>query len=225
MDETVSASTSVAYNPSNSLELGGGASAGSFSCVVQDVFTSAGGAVHTKFKGCLANGKIVGEELGAPLTLQVEITGIFEEIADETALVLTGQDTTVPNPWKAGTFTAFGDAVCPSSFELDFGNQIELEMDCSDSSGYLAAYFADQTPILSMNPKADLIANVPHYTRWAAGTEGAIAISTSNWVINADKCQIITQGDGSQESIVAYDQTLRLNRDSANGYPFILTHT
>jgi hypothetical protein len=222
----VVALTSVTYSAVNGHELGSNANvAGNpFSCIVQDVFANDGGAMHTKFSGCLANGKIIASEVGVPLQLQLEIKGVFQGISDATALVLTGHDTTVPNSFLGATVSSFGSAHSISNFELDFGNNIELELLSSSTKGYIGAYISNRTPTFKFNPKVDLLATTPTYTRWSAGTEGAIVCSTTNWAINATKGQIITLADSAQDGIVAYEQTMRLNR-VASGVPYTIVHT
>lgn len=223
---TSNTGVSVSFAPITGQELGTNvASAGNpFSCIVQDVLAGGTSVIHTRFVGCLANGKIVAEGVGQPLVLQLEISGVFGGIVDGTLLALTGYDTTVPSAFRSATVTAFSTAHSISKFTLDFGNKIEVENDPTKAGGYLAAYISDRVPTFSFNPKVDLLATNPIYTRWVAGTEGSLSVSAGNWSITASKAQILTVADATQESIIAQEVTMRLNRVSG-GYPFAVVHT
>lgn len=223
---TPTASTNVIYGVVNGQELGTaeGSAGNPFSVVIQDVFPNGGGCVWTTFAGCLANGKIIASEIGVPLQFQVEFKGVFNGISDASEKFLTGHDLTVPNSFLGATVSTFGGAHSITNFELDFGNTIELEMLSSSTKGFIGAYIADRTPMFKFNPKVDLVATTPAFTRWLAGTEGVVSVATANWLITASKGQIISLADSAQENIVAYEQTMRLNR-VAGSPAFFLTHT
>lgn len=220
--ETTNASTSVVYDALASYEIG--PSGKTFSCIIQDQMANGGSSIHHSFVGCLANGKLVAEGVGMPWRLDLEITGKYLGYTDETALSVGTLDTTVPNAVLSSTITAGSDVQRISNFEIDFGNQIELENDPSDAQGFLGAVITDRLPVVSWDPLVDLLATDPVYTRWNAGTEIALAISTSNWAFAAPKAQIITVADGSQGNLKAFSQTLRLNRSSGDD-AWTLTHT
>lgn len=220
--ETVNASTSVVYDALSSYEIGPAGK--TFTCIVQDHMANGGSAIHHKFVGCLANVKFVAEGIGMPWRCDFEITGKYVGYTDETALTVGTLDTSVPNAVKSATITAGGDVQRISQFEFDIGNQIELENDPSDSSGYLGSVITDRMPVLSYDPLVDILATDPVYTRWDAGTEIAVAISTSNWALAGSKAQIITVADGSQGNLKAFSQTLRFNRTSGDD-AWTLTHT
>lgn len=223
----VNAGTSVVFGVVNGQEYGSNAgNAGlPFSVVVQDIMLGSTSGIWTTFSGCLANGKIVASEIGTPMVLELEFKGIFNGVADApTPIVLTGHDTTVPNSFMGATVTSFGGANQITNFELDFGNRVELEFNSAGSKGYSGAVIADRSPMFKFNPKVELLATTPAYTRWVAGTEGVVNVSTANWAISASKGQIVSLGDATQGDIIAYEQTMRLNR-SAGTPPFSITHT
>jgi hypothetical protein len=221
LQEAVNSGVSVVYTPVSTYEIGPVGK--TFTCIIQDQMATGGTAIHHKFVGCLANGKILCEALGTPWRLDVEITGKYVGYTDETALALGTLDSTVPNSVKSATITVGGVVQRISKFELEIGNAIEMENAPSDATGFLSAVITDRTPILSIDPLVDTLATDAVYTKWNAGTEGAVVISTGNWALNASNAQIITVADGSQGALKAFSQTLRLNRDGTDG-AWTLTH-
>jgi len=221
LQESVNTGVSVVYTPISTYEVGPAGK--TYTCIIQDQMATGGSAIHHKFVGCLATGKLVCEALGMPWRLDIEITGKYVGYTDETALTVGTLDSTVPNSVKSATITVGGVAQRLSKFELDIGNAIEMENKPSDATGFLSAVITDRTPILSIDPLVDLLATDAVYTKWNAGTEGAVVISTGNWALNAPKAQILTVADGSQGALKAFSQTLRLNRDSGDD-SWTLTH-
>lgn len=230
--ETVNASTSVTWQPSKEADLGGGVSGSldlPFDIMIQDeVMGSSPGAIGTMIRGALANGKLMCDQLGHPWRLDLEFTGVFDgcvDIANANILAPSGLETAQPDVFLSATMTMATVAQKVSKFELDFGNVVELEEDPSDSTGYLAAMITDREPKLGIDPRVDLLANDPKYTRWSAGTETVLAIASSHFALDADKCQLMTVADAERSGMVAYDEAYNINRDDSNGYPWILTHS
>lgn len=224
--QTINAGTSVVYDALANYELGPNDL--SYSCVIQDPMAgNSANAKHVRFAGCLASGKVVMEEIGKPWRLDLEIQGKFVgevDIANVNILNDTGLDTTVPNSIKAATITEASVAQQISTFEFDIGNVIELENDPSDVTGFKAAVITDRNPVLNYDPMIDLLANDASYTRWNAGTESAVAISSDNWAFAAPSAQIISMADATQGNQLAYQKSLRLNRNNGND-AWTLTHT
>jgi hypothetical protein len=232
--ETISASTSVTWNPDKDADLGGGTAAAldlPFDIVIQDeVMGETPLALGIVIRAALANGKIIMDEGGQPLRLDLEFVGVLHDIKDipnANIFVPTGLDTTLPDTVLAATITAHAIAKRIDKMELDFGNVIELENDPADAqeTGYKAAYISERHPVLSIDPLADLLANDDYWARWKASTEGVLVISTDHLQIDAGKIQLITNVDAEQNGARSFDETYKLLRDSANGHPWIITHT
>jgi hypothetical protein len=216
--ETVVADTSVAYTPSRTKDEGTGVSA---TIAVQYNYGS-GNSVQVKGKGCVGT-VVVGMENGA-LVADFEWTGALVGVTDETALVLTSPDTgTIPNIVTGATITVAAEAIQIDNFELRSGNTVELRVDNADTTGYSDARIGLRNPELSLNPRMDLLATRPFYTRYAAGTQVAFSAATAavsglKWTITAPKASL--KGDGfnpglrGQES--TWDQTYSLRESSGN---------
>lgn len=161
------------------------------------------------------------DELGNPLVASFTFTGAFVSIADGTASVLTSPDTSVPPAVIGATITHASDALKIGKFSLDFGNEIQLDYDPSDATGFLAAYISNRAPKLTVDPKAELVATDAHYTRWAAGTQGAFSLATATsasikWTVSAPAAQLITNKVAERNSAVIWEQQYDLQESSGN---------
>lgn len=215
--ETIVSSTSVAYTPLATKDEGDSVTS---TWKIMETPTSGNALIYT-IKGAMANGIIGLDELGNPLYLKCMYTGAFVSIADGTLLTLTSPDTSVPVGSLAATITHASTAQKIGKFELDFGNDIQMDYDPSDSTGYKAAYIAARKPKLSINPKAELVATDAHYTRWVAGTEAAFSFATATsgglkWTVAAPKAQLITNKVGDRNGAIIWDQQYDLHESTGN---------
>jgi hypothetical protein len=106
-------------------------------------------------------------------------------------------------------------------FKLDFGNTVELDYDPADSTGYQAAYIASREPKISIDPRMELLATDPVYTRWAAGTQAAFSLATSvvssqKITIAAPKIQLLTNKIADRNNAMIYDQEYAVMESSGN---------
>lgn len=215
--ETVVADTSVAYTPDATKDEGDNVTA-----TIKVIFVPvSGNASILTLKGAMGNCVVSMDDLGKPLIAQFTFTGAFVSIADGTALALTSPDTAVPCAVIGSAITAASTAQQIGKFSLDFGNEIELDYDPSDTTGYLAAYIAKRTPKWMMDPKKKLVATDAHYTRWAAGTESVLSLATATvssqkYTISAPKGQLMANKLSSRGEEVTYDQTYELHESSGN---------
>lgn len=215
--ETVTASTSVGYTPLSTNDEGSSVTA---TIRIYETPTSGNSLIYT-IKGCMGNCVLSMDDLGQPLVASFTFTGAFVSIADGTASVLTSPDTSVPPAVLGATITSAGDTLKIGKFSLDFGNEVQLDYDPSDSTGYLAAYISNRAPKLTVDPKAELVATDAYYTRWAAGTTGAFSLATATassikWTVSAPVTQLLTNKLGERNGAVIFEQEYILMESSGN---------
>jgi hypothetical protein len=213
--ETVTASTSVAWTPLATADEG---NSRTMTIRVYEIPVSGSALIYT-MKGAMGNCVISLDDLGQPLVATFTFTGAFVSIADGTASVLTSPDTGIPPAVIGATITHASTAQKIGKFSLDFGNEVQLDYDPADSTGYLAAYISSRKPKLSMNPKATLVATDAHYTRWAAGTEGAFSLATAGaikWTVAALKAQPLTSKNGDRGGALTFEQEYELHETSGS---------
>ncbi len=215
--ETIVSVTSVAWTPLATQDEGTGYT---MTIVIQETATSGNCLLYT-MKGCMGDFELVMDDLGQPLYAQFTFTGAFVSITDASAVVLTSPDTSVP-PAVIGVAITNNSVVQPiGKFKLSAGNDVQMDYDPSDATGYKAAYIAGRAPKLAIDPKAQLIATDPAYTRWAAGTEAAFSMVTAasgglKWTVTAPKAQLIALKIADRNKSVIFDQTLDLHESAGN---------
>jgi len=216
--------TDVKYSPSKAADLQ------THSLLIQNEVQ--GGtpiALGIQIAGAMANGKIIMDEVGMPLRLDLDIMGRFDgivDIANGSILTHSGIDTPVADSVLSATITLATIAQRMSKFELDFGNTVEMELDPSTASGYLAAYIADRNPVGSYDHYADALATDASYTREAAGTESVFEFATSHFSLDANKVQEMSNTDGLINNAFAYSKAIQFNRDpSGLAVAWQLTHS
>jgi hypothetical protein len=215
--ETVTASTSVGWTPLATKDEGNSVTA---TIRIYETPTSGSSLIYT-MKGCMGNCVVSMDELGNPFSAAFTFQGAFVSIADGTASALTSPDSGEPPATIGATITHASDTLKIGKFSLDFGNDVQLDYDPSDSTGYLAAYIANRAPKLTINPKAELVATDAHYTRWAAGTTGAFSFASATsgglkWTISAPAAQLSANKLGDRNSAVTFEQEYILLESSGN---------
>lgn len=212
--ETVVATTSVSYTPDATKDATSGTMA---FCMVP----VSGNAIIVTMKGCMGNCVITLSDLGEPLKAVFTFTGALVSVADGSALALTSPDTSVPPGSVGSTITMASEVQRIGTFELDFGNDVQLKYDPADTTGYLGAYIASRNPVLRIDPQIDLMANDAVWTRWSTGAEGVFSFKTpaSNgiaWTVSAPKAQLITLGNGDRNGEAIWTQEYELHESSGN---------
>lgn len=188
---------------------------------------TSGNAIIVTAKGCMGNFVVSMDELGHPLVVSFTFVGAFVSIADGTALVLTSPDTTIPPAVIGSAITAAGNAVGIGKMSLDAGNDVQMDLDPSDATGYLMAYIASRKPKWMMDPKMKLLATDAVYTRWAAGTESILSLATATVsavkaTISAPKGQLTGNKFGARNEVVTFEQEYELHESSGNDAHSIL---
>jgi hypothetical protein len=214
--ETVTASTSVGYTPLATNDEGNNVT---HTIRIYETPTSGNSLIYT-VKGCMGNCVLSIDDLGHPVA-SFTFVGALVSIADGTASILTSPDTSVPPAVIGATITHAGDVLRIGKFNLDFGNEVQLDYDPSDATGYLAAYISSRAPKLSIDPKAELVATDAHYTRWAAGTQGAFSLATATsaglrWTFSAPAAQLITNKLADRNAAVIFDQEYSLQESAGS---------
>lgn len=221
LKETISSGVSVKWEPDNSADLT------TMTICLQDMQMGADVALQVWARGCMGNAKITMDEVGNPLKAVCEFQGVLDSMVDDaTPLTLGTLDAAVPDAVLTATATLGGVAQCFDTCELDFGNDIQLQVCPAQAEGLFAAYVADRNPQFSFNPQADLVANYDLLTKWKAGTLQALALSTTHFALAAPNAQIISAADGERAGAVTWEMVAKLVWDAAvSAKPFSITHT
>lgn len=215
--ETVVAVTSVAWTPDALKDEGDGITA----TIKVYYVANSGNSVIVTAKGCMGNAVVSMDDLGQPLVASFTFTGAFVGITDGAALTVTSPDTSIPPAIIGSAVTTAAVPQQIAKFTLDFGNQVELDYDPAETTGYSAAYIAKRIPKIMMDPKMKLLSVDAHYTRWSAGTEAAISVATAGvssmkFVVAAPKGQLVGNKMGDRNEAGIFDQEYELHENAGN---------
>jgi len=215
--ETVNASTSVVYTPSETKD----AQPVSIWLAYKD--SAATQSVHIfKMSGAMGNCVISFDNIGMPLKATFEFKGVMQAEAQSTTLIaLTSPDTAVPDTTRSSTITVAAGASLIDSFSLDFGNTVEPITDPSKSQGVLGFQIVDRLPVMNITPEIQLAAagdesTFPYYTNWVAGTTGAFSLATDKFAIAAPVVQVESYTPEDRNGAVIRNVTLNVLESSGN---------
>lgn len=215
--ETLNASTSVIYAPVATSDYGN-----SKSLTMVFYLTPASGNSHlVSMKGAMGNCIITMDDLGKPLVADFDFLGCFTGITDAATIALTSPDTSLPPSVIGSAITVASIVQKIGKFKLDFGNTVELDYDPADATGYQAAYIAAREPKITLDPRMELLATDPVYTRWAAGTQAAFSLATSTVssqkiTVAAPKIQLLTNKLADRNGAMIYEQEYSVQESSGN---------
>jgi len=215
--ETLVAATSVTYMPLATNDYGNNVTA----TMVMYLTPASGNSVVVTMKGAMGNCIVTMDDLGKPLIADFDFMGAFVSITDAATIALTSPDTSLPPAVIGSAITVASTPQKVGKFQLDFGNTIALDYDPADATGYIAAYVAKRAPKLVIDPRIELLATDPHYTRWAAGTEAVFSLATSSVsgqkiTVSAPKAQLLTNKLADRNGSMIWQQDYELHETVGN---------
>lgn len=224
--EVVSASTSVTYQPNVTEDCN------TMTIAVAEYFCEATPKQHTTLvSGCTGKVQFVNDNTGAPIRMEFEFKGKVEDETDETSLnTVSGADTTIPPAVLNSTVTAGGVAQKTDGFTIDSGEDVQMQIDPSESTGYLGSFVAARNPTATMSPELALVATEDNWAELIAGTEVAISIdagaSAGNIIFfTIGKAQLITLARGDRNGVVTRDKTFKINEGVSGNDEIIILLT
>lgn len=181
----------------------------------------------TRLGGCMGEVAFMFGELGEPVQMVfTDFKGSLLSIEDRpfgSLLSPTGVNTTASAAVLGAAVTVGGVEQVLEKFEIKTGNTVAFYSDPSKSTGVKGAYIASRREsTLSIDPYSDLLANDPVYTRWLAGTTGAVSITVDDGtnpaiVMSAPVAQYSTVNvGGEREGARVNEKVFRLHKSSGN---------
>lgn len=207
MSETVSAGTSITYQP---------VSTGFESCTL---YIYKDGIRHI-VTGCRGSFKITGE-VGKPLEVEWSLKGIYNTPTDASPAAVTVSPV-LPQPLLNAGFTIGAYAAVASKIEIDLAATIGARKSINHPAGIVEQMYTGRDTKGSFDPIAVLEATHPFWQRWTDGTLaamnlGPIGATSGNIVtITAPKVQYMEINYGDREGEMSYDVPLRFCQDAGD---------
>lgn len=110
---------------------------------------------------------VIGGQVGAPMTLAFQWTGVDQGVTDASLLSVadTDYDQTVPPVIKAAPLSFDSFAPVYEAFSIDMQNTIALRTSGGATKGAVSARYTGRDPQITVNPEFDLVANFDFYGR------------------------------------------------------------
>ena len=181
-----------------------------------------------KLRGCMGNAKLVMNNVGEPVCIEFEFTGVLVSAADRafgSIMTPTGFDTALPQAVLSASIKTYGEAQVLSKVTINIGNKVELFTDPSQPEGFQGAHVVDRSPTLETDQDFTLIATNGDYARMTGSVTGSFAMDAgSHFNISAPAVQINKAYKPSErEGHVVNAHSYELKRNTGND-ELVITH-
>jgi hypothetical protein len=212
MGETVVAVTSVTYAPIS-------VAIPTLTLNLYDLPES-GNTLRWQMLGASGTWRFAGK-VGEIVLIEFEFMGVFVALTDQSALTLSGIETTSPERLTNISFTMQTFAAKISALAIDMGNEIVPRLDVNKTAGIFSYKIKDRRPTLSFDPEKELVATHDFMGKLLASTEGALSVvlgaSAGNILtLTAPKAQYQRINDTERDGVGIFAVDCQLNRSSVN---------
>jgi hypothetical protein len=188
---------------------------------VRDLFCSDSKQQTIKIAGAKASSKIVLDNVGAPLRLELEFKGKLVSITDETPTFPTLATDVIPPAVIGAAVSLGGVAQNLDKVEIDIGEDIQTRTSPAEATGWIHSYVASRETKATIDPEIQLVATDDIVSKMKAGTLGVFTLtagSTAGNIITiaAPKAQIVAAPSGERNGAVTRDVELRFLRDAGD---------
>jgi hypothetical protein len=177
----------------------------------------------TRLRGCMGNVEFMINEAGEPIQMRFEFQGSLVAIIDRAFGSLpaqTGLSTVQPAAVLDTAVSVGGTTKDIDKFSINLNNSVQAWGSTSVAEGVKGSYIGSRRITLNIDPVAALLANDPVYTRWKAGTTGALSIalsSTPAFTLSAPVAQYATRTRGERNEAVVSEEVFELHKSAATG--------
>ncbi|MEA3225245.1 MAG: hypothetical protein U9Q07_04780 [Planctomycetota bacterium] len=212
--ETVTGSTSVAYNTASS-------SLGSATVALY-----VDGKIY-KIHGARGNVRF-SFNAGEPNRMSFTFKGVYNPPTDGDLLSPT-YESTVPPAWVSGAFSLDSQSFCFSTMDIDMQNNLVNRPCPSSTHGILSVGYAGRDPVGSFDPEETAAATYDIWDKTTDNNEGAlttvVGATTGNIITyTAPKVQFNAPSLGDREGIAINSCSFDLNASSGDD-EFVITQT
>lgn len=151
-----------------------------------------------KMKGAMGKLKIESPQVGQPIKLMFEFTGVLVSISTRayaSMVTPTAFDTSLPPAVLAATFSFYGTWQYPNKFSVDGGEDVQLFSDISQAAGYDGARVVDRNMVGDCDPDMVVVDDIDYLTSQQNNTTGALSVTIGGSVpfyLSAPAAQIVS---------------------------------
>lgn len=150
-----------------------------------------------KIKGAMGNVKFVADGVGKLVRMDFEFKGILSNISDRSfgsIIFPASVDSYDAEVLINGVANYTYGSLSLDKFTIDLGNDIQMETDVTDPSGYKSCHIVNRNITWTVDPYLDLLAGKDYFASWTAPTLAALVFSlgsTNTVTLYIPKAQIV----------------------------------
>ncbi len=188
---------------------------------VRDLFCSDSLQQTIRIAGAKASSKIILDNVGAPLRLELEFKGKLVSVTDETPVFPTLAADIVPPPVLGTAVSVGGVSQNLDKVEIDIGEDVQTRTSPAESTGWIHSYISARETKATIDPEIQLVATDDVIGKLKSGAVGAFSLQAGSTAgniltISAPKVQIVEAPSGERNGAVTRDVTLRFLRDAGD---------
>lgn len=154
-----------------------------------------------KVSGAMGKVTFAAEQIGQPLKMSFEFTGVLDSVSTRTfanLIPVTVFDSSLPPALLAATFSFFATIQYPSKFSIDGGETVELFSALNRAQGYEGARVVDRNMSGDADPDMVTTTDLDLFTPMINNTTGALSVTIGGapqLVLSAPAAQIVKAYD------------------------------
>lgn len=166
--------------------------------------------------GARGTGQVTIEGAGKIPYLNFTLSGAATKPIDAALLSGVVLPTVTPEAFLSAGVTVHGDLVCIDAFTADMANTVARRPCANAASGIISYRITERSPVVTIDPEAQLEADVDFWTKYDAGTAFGFfaqcgATASKRLAVCAPNAQYGGLTDSDREGVATYDAPLRCN--------------
>jgi len=169
--------------------------------------------------GAMGNVKITCN-VGEPIMAEFTFMGKYSEHSDA-SMLSPSYPASKPLIFQNATVTVFSDVLLINTLEIDYQNEVIMQTDPTDPTGYKHAKITARNPQLTFDPEQELVATHDFLSKLLSTTEAAVSIIVSatdgtQLTISLPKVRYTGLSGGDRNGIRTYSATCEINMSSGD---------
>ena len=166
--------------------------------------------IRKQLAGAMGNVKIICN-LGEPVMAEFTFMGKYSSHEDASMLSPT-YPASKPLVFLNAAVTVFGDTLLMNSLEIDMQNEVVMQTDPSEESGYRAAKITGRNPQMTFDPEQELVATHDFISKLLSTDQAAVSMVMTapdgmKLTLSMPKVRYIGLSEGDRDGLKTYAAT------------------
>jgi hypothetical protein len=173
-------------------------------------------SVAVRAGGLVGTLDIVGDGIGKPIMLNVDMQGKYidnTDVANADIPEYSGVNVSAPDSLLGSALTIGGTAVDVSKFGLSANNSVTRIEKVSDASGYLCGLIEKREPVFTCDPIRNTVATDDAINDAIDALTGEIVLTTAHFQIRVPKAQTVSPKQAQRNGLHSWEKTFECQRN------------